>query len=150
MFRKNQLDEMKEMELLKIESRGCWFAFWGLLVVMLVQQFAFGYGFQYFAGEWLLFMILAIYLVISCLKAGIWDRHLKPNLKTNALVSLIGGAVFGFILSANVYMNYKDWQDALITFGVTVFVIFLLCLGSLTLCAMIFRIRHNKLESKEE
>lgn len=34
---KSNLDERQELKLLKIEHNGCWFAFWGLLAVMLVQ-----------------------------------------------------------------------------------------------------------------
>ena len=33
-MKKNNLDEMQEQELLKIEHNGCWLAFWGLLAVM--------------------------------------------------------------------------------------------------------------------
>ena len=39
---KNNLDEMQEQELLKIEHNGCWLAFWGLLVTMIVELFVFG------------------------------------------------------------------------------------------------------------
>ena len=38
MKRKNNLDEMQEQELLKIEHNGCWLAFWGLLISMIVQS----------------------------------------------------------------------------------------------------------------
>ena len=37
-MKKNNLDEMQEQELLKIEHNGCCLAFWGLLVVMAVQM----------------------------------------------------------------------------------------------------------------
>lgn len=37
-MKKNNLDEMQEQELLKIEHNGCWLAFWGLLAVMAVQM----------------------------------------------------------------------------------------------------------------
>ena len=34
---KNNLDERQELKLLRIEHNGCWLAFWGLLIVMLIQ-----------------------------------------------------------------------------------------------------------------
>ena len=51
MKRKSNLDEMQEQELLKIEHNGCWLAFWGLLIVMIIQSFAFGsFDFKALAG----------------------------------------------------------------------------------------------------
>lgn len=35
--RTNKLDEMQEQKMLKIEHNGCWLAFWGLFVSLLVQ-----------------------------------------------------------------------------------------------------------------
>lgn len=45
-------------------------------------------------------MLGSAYSVISDLRAGIWDRHLKANTKTNAAVSVVGGVavlVWGLI-----------------------------------------------------
>ena len=36
-MKKNNLDEMQEQELLKIEHNGCWLAFWGMLAVMAIM-----------------------------------------------------------------------------------------------------------------
>ena len=40
--KKSNLDEMQELELLKIEHNGCWLAFWLLLASLIVQNIAFG------------------------------------------------------------------------------------------------------------
>ena len=49
---RNRLDEMQEQKLLRIECRGCWFAFWALLASIFIQQFLFGVGdFKQIAGE---------------------------------------------------------------------------------------------------
>lgn len=37
-LRKSNLDEQQERKLLEIESRGCWLAFWGLLLALLVDN----------------------------------------------------------------------------------------------------------------
>ena len=39
---KNNLDERQEQALEKIEGKGCWLAFWGLLIALMVQVIAFG------------------------------------------------------------------------------------------------------------
>ena len=36
---KNNLDEMQEQKLLKIEHNGMWFALWGLIIAIIVQLF---------------------------------------------------------------------------------------------------------------
>ena len=77
-MKKSNLDEMQEQELLKIEHKGCWLAFWGLLAAMAIQMVMRVPGRQVL-GEWIVFMVLCLYLCIACLRKGIWDRHLKAN-----------------------------------------------------------------------
>ena len=84
---KSNLDERQELKLLKIEHNGCWFAFWGLLAVMLVQLLLGNNDAKNLAGEWIVFMSLCVYLLTACIKNGIWDRRLKPTLKTNTIAS---------------------------------------------------------------
>ena len=80
--KKSNLDEMQEEKLLKVEHNGCWLAFWGLLAVMIIQGIAFGNkDFRTLAGEWIVFMALAVYLAVSCVRLGIWDRRLRMNAK---------------------------------------------------------------------
>ena len=42
MKRRSNLDEMQEMELLKIEHNGCWLAFWLLLASMIIETILYG------------------------------------------------------------------------------------------------------------
>ena len=81
---KNNLDEMQEQKLQRIESAGFWIAYWGLLAVMMIHLVR--GGIEAGAGmlpEWALFMFLSVYIVVRCLRSGIWDRRLKANFKTN-------------------------------------------------------------------
>ena len=87
-MKKSNLDEMQEQALLKIEHNGCWLAFWGLLAAIALQMVMRVPGRQ-MLGEWIVFMSLSLYIVIACLRKGIWDRHLKANRKTNLIVSLL-------------------------------------------------------------
>ena len=66
---RNNLDEQQEQKLLKIEHTGCWLAFWGLWAAVVVELILFGKeGFGRIAGEWIVFMVLALYLGLACIK----------------------------------------------------------------------------------
>lgn len=98
-FKRDNLDEMQKQTLLKIESRGFW-ALWVLLLAALIIESLLGFTPREMAAEWFIFMLGSAYSVISDLRAGIWDRHLKANTKTNVVVSVAGGAavfVWGLI-----------------------------------------------------
>lgn len=93
-FKRDNLDEMQKQTLLKIESRG-FCLLWVLLLAALTIESLLGFTPREMAAEWFIFMLGCAYAVISDLRAGIWDRHLKANTKTNAVVSVVGGvAVF--------------------------------------------------------
>lgn len=72
--KKNVLDEMQEQTLRKIEGRGFWLMWGGLLAAWIVQTM-FGAA-DKAAGEWVVFMIGCIYMCVACLRNGLWDRHL--------------------------------------------------------------------------
>ena len=98
-FKHDNLDEMQKQTLLKIESRGFW-VLWVLLLAALIIESLLGFTPREMAAEWFIFMLGCAYSVLSDLRAGIWDRHLKANTKTNVVVSVAGGvAVFVWGLS---------------------------------------------------
>ena len=70
------LDERQETDLLKIERNGCWLAFWALLASIFVQLYFLENSFDQVAAEWIIFMVLALYLTIDCMRKGIWSRTL--------------------------------------------------------------------------
>ena len=102
MMKKNKLDEMQEQKLLKIEHNGMWIAFWGLLAAILFQTI-FEKG--NFTGEWIVFMVMSLYTLFACIKNGIWDRRLEPNLKTNLLISIIPSAIVGILIGVSSYLK---------------------------------------------
>ena len=149
--KKMNLDERQEEQLLRIEEKGCWFAFWALMASMFVQMAVFGIDkFQYIAGEWVVFMCLALYLGIASMRAGIWDRHLKPNGKTNLLVSLGAAVVFGAIFAIVNYFNFHEWQAALITFFLIAIVLFVTIFAALSLSVYLYKKRLKALEEAPE
>ena len=133
MKKKNNLDEMQEQELLKIEHNGCWLAFWGLLIAMIVQSFAFGsMDFRTLAGEWIVFMALALYLAFACVRRGIWDRKLAMNTKTNLIVSAIAAVVMGIFNAVMIFRNYHKPVGTAVAAGIVAAITFVICFTILT------------------
>ena len=98
-FKHDDLDEMQKQTLLKIESRGFW-VLWVLLLAALIIESLLGFAPREMAAEWFIFMGGCVYSLLCDLRAGIWDSRFKPNTKTNAAVSVAGGAamfVWGLI-----------------------------------------------------
>lgn len=145
-MKKSNLDEMQEQALLKIEHNGCWLAFWGLLAAMALQMMMRVPGRQ-MLGEWIVFMALSLYIVIACLRKGIWDRHLKANWKTNLIVSLLAAVATGILVTlSNPYLS--EPLDYVLVAGLTGGFTFVLCFAALSVCTKLYRNRRNKLEKE--
>ena len=142
---KNNLDEMQEQKLLKLESRGFWLIWWALLAAMAVQLLVCGAEAQrHLLGEWAVFMVASVYMVAACIRQGLWDRKLKPNLRTNLLLSLLTGvamAVFGLFA-----FDYWNWVSALLTGVVTALLVF----GGLQLGVWVVSLRRKELDKEEK
>lgn len=93
--KKNQLDEMQEQTMRKIESHGFWLL-WGSLLAAWIVQMMFGAA-DKAAGEWVVFMIGCIYMVVACLRNGLWDRHLSDTAPANAVYSLVAAVAVTLI-----------------------------------------------------
>ena len=146
-FKRDNLDEMQKQTLLKIESRGFW-ALWVLLLAALIIESLLGFTPREMAAEWFIFMLGSAYSVISDLRAGIWDRHLKANTKTNAAVSVVGGAVilvWGLIKFAEFGMGVAVLLAVFL--GVCTWV---LCFATLQLTMKAYKKRHAELENPKE
>lgn len=151
MKRKNNLDERQEQILLQIEHRGCWLAFWGLLLTILAEQLIFGYEMKVFAGEWIVFMVLALYLFFDCMKNGIWDRRLKPDLKTNLIVSLIAAVIFGMIMGIGIFTRFPMKPVGCIAAGViSAIFVFAACMLILSISVISLKKKQKALENEPE
>lgn len=143
---KSNLDERQEQRLLRIERNGCWLAFWGLLVAMGVQMvMSKGEDVGRVAGEWVVFMVLACYMVWACMKEGIWDRRMKPDWKTNLIASLLAG-----IAVAVFFCLITDWEteQTVVMAFVSFFMTFASCYILLMISTLVYRKRVEKLESE--
>ena len=145
-MKKSNLDEMQEQALLKIEHNGCWLAFWGLLAAMALQMVMRVPGRQ-MLGEWIVFMALSLYIVIACLRKGIWDRHLKANWKTNLIVSLLAAVATGILVTLS-NPCLSEPLDYVLVAGLTGGFTFVLCFAALSVCTKLYRNRRNKLDKE--
>lgn len=146
---KNNLDEMQEQKLMKLEHNTCWLGYWLLVIAILVQLILTG-SVESIKGELVVLMILCLYLVIGCLRLGIWDRHMEANWKTNLLVSPIPGVivgVVGVITSIRNFGYYGFWTSTLI-FAMPFFFTTVLTFALLSLSTAIYHKRKEKLEEE--
>lgn len=148
--KKNNLDEMQEQKLLKLESRGFWLIWWGLLAAMAVQLLVYGVeAYHLLLGEWAVFMLSSVYVTVACVKQGLWDRKLKPNFKTNLLMSLLAGVVFGGFMGVYSYRSFGAAEAAFWTVALVGGCTFVLCLLALSLSAAAYKKRRQKLDEGE-
>lgn len=146
-MKKNNLDERQEQKLLQIEHNGCWLAFWGLLIAMAVQM-VIDVDMRTLAGEWVVFMILALYITVACIRNGIWDRRLKADRKTNLAVSIVAAIGAGAVFAVISYANWDAIQAAVATFAIVAIFVFISCFIALTVSAKAYKDRLAKMESE--
>lgn len=87
--KKNVLDEMQEQTMSKIERRGFWLMWGGLLAAMVIQLLT-GNA-DKATGEGVVFMAGCVYTCVECVRNGLWDRHLSSSMGANAVLFSAGG-----------------------------------------------------------
>lgn len=87
--KKNVLDEMQEQTMSKIEGRGFWLMWGGLLAAMVIQLLT-GNA-EKATGEWVVFMAGCVYTGAECVRNGLWDRHLSPSMGSQCGLFSAGG-----------------------------------------------------------
>lgn len=148
----NNLDERQEQELLKIEHNGCWFSWAGLLAMIVVQLCIYGFdGFKMVAGEFAIFMIISLYMVVACLKHGIWDRRLKPDKKTNFIIALISAIACGLLTGVTTYrIDSSDFTDIISMSLVTGIFTFVIGFAALMLMSNAYKKDQKAIEEAED
>ena len=149
-MKKNNLDEMQEQKLLKIEHRGFWIAFWGIVAAVYVQ-IAIGHNdFTYIGGEATVLLLSSLYVLVDCIRNGIWDRKLKPTLKTNLCVSLVSGLLLGGFWFAVSYHNYHALAGSLAMFAVMFLSVSVLVLAFLSVTSAIYKRKKRQLDQQAD
>lgn len=136
-FKSSKLDEMQEIQMLKVEHYGLWIAFWGLLAITLIQRIM-GAPFQQYAAEGFLLCGLAVFELVADLRYGLWDRTGKPSLGINLLAALAAAAITGI----STFARQGYWPGALLSGAFA----FLLTFGLLQLWASLYRQRRQQLD----
>ena len=111
---KSRLDEMQELALLRIESRAYKMMTWGLIAAIAVQM-ALGLGREKvtWLGECAVLLAVSVYVSAASARRGIWDRHLRPDRRTNALLSLLAGAIVGIPAYVAAWSWHRPWGPVL-------------------------------------
>lgn len=146
-MKKSNLDEMQEQKLLKIEHNGYWLAFWGLVASITIQGLMGGY-LDHIMGEVAVLMLICFYMLFGCLKHGIWDRRLKPNLKNNLLCSLAASLFMGVFTYIRLADQLPQTMYLLASCLIAMAFVFVLCLIVLGLCSAVYKMRRSKLDKE--
>lgn len=144
---KSNLDEMQELKLLRIEHTGFWLFLWGLAIAIYAQM-AMGHSdFASIGGEAIVLTVVAMYISIRSIRNGIWDRKLKPDFKTNLLISLASGLALGGFWFFVSYRNYHNLAGSFATFAVMAISVFVLVLAVLLACSAAYKKKRQKLDT---
>lgn len=146
---KSQLDEMQEQKLRKLESWGFWLTWGALLLSIMIQMLIYKEeAGKYLKGEWIVFMVSNLYMVIGCVRLGIWSRRGIPSFKSLCLISLLAGLVTGIFVAVYNYLIYGDVLTALATVILASLFTFVLCLLVLVVSVSAYKKRRQKLDSE--
>lgn len=97
MFEK-KVDERQEMDLLRMEHCGFWLMYWLLLAEIIIQGVILDGGDKIF-GEGLVFMVVCVYIVVECIRKGVWSYQTKkiPGVKYYLIYSLAAAGACGML-----------------------------------------------------
>ena len=147
--KKSNLDEQQERRLLEIESRGYWLAFWGLLAALLSQMLIYRDAKPVF-GEWIVFIVLSLYLGVSCIRAGIWDRRLDMSRKTCLIASLLAALCVALFMFGFTFLRFHRPVGSLAAAAISGVIAFVGCYIALILAAWATKKRQDELNAEPE
>ena len=115
-----------------------------------MQEIVYRGDFRYVLGEWIVFMVLCVYVLAGCIRNGLWDRHIKPTMKNNVIASLIAaGAIFLFTFIM-IIRNFPDKPVGAVAAGLfSAAVVFVLCLIALSAAKRATEKKQEELEKED-
>ncbi len=147
----NQLDEMQEQELLKIEHNACWIAFFGLAAAIIGQHLLIPEESAAPIGETVILLVMCVYMAAACARKGIWDRRLANNARTNIAMSLLAGVVSFLLMFLRVHHYFPDKPVGSLAAGAAGGIgCFFLCLIVISLLGKETKKRQAELEKEPE
>lgn len=150
-LKRQNLDEMQELQLLKLEHKGFWLGFWGLVIAIAVQTFLSDpteLGSR-LSGELIVLICMCLYTLASCMRAGLWDRHIPATLSANLGLSLLTAVVVALFFGLLSYKNYQSLSGSLATAGFQFLLIGVTVFAALTVTSSLYRKRRHDLDNEE-
>ena len=142
LYSKNNLfDARQEQTMRRIEARGFWLLWAGLLLAILVQIVLSTPSSQW-DGEFVVFMPACCYSLIECLRNGLWDSHICANTTTNVVGSLFACVAVTVVTG----LAYGHWLIALIPGVITG----ILCFVLLQVCRHVAEKRRKDLDNPKD
>ena len=148
-MKKNNLDEMQDRKLLKLEEYGFWIMFWGLAAAIVIQLVT-GAAIREVAGELIVLALGSVFIAVGTLKNGLWTRSSTPTVKGNAAAALLPAfliAVIHVIRMAKTGSFSRDNILVALAFAVGAFV---LCFAVLEILRHIYSKRREALDDVYE
>lgn len=152
-FGKKKIDERQQADLNRMMSYGYWIAFYMLLAAIMAEGVFMRRPFREWAVEWIIFMVIAVYEVIGCIKIGVWTQFKQmPGKKDYVRYSLIGGVLCAVVFTIGNVMRMGaeniSWQSIAAVFVWWFVLMFVLCLAGFFICGGIYNRRKKKMEEK--
>ncbi|MCL2426817.1 MAG: hypothetical protein FWD05_10840 [Oscillospiraceae bacterium] len=149
-FRKNYLDEREKTESRRITSIAYWIAFWGLVISIMVQLFAFEFNFANIAGEFIVLLVCALYVAVRHARRGIDDNSfIKYSIKTYLIISLAISFLINIPAFLIWYVRHEMLlSDSLLYFAIGIAVSFVLAFGLTVTFGSLTKKRRKKLDEK--
>lgn len=150
--KKNQLDEMQEAKLRQIEANSFWLL-WTLLVAVILVQAVMTPEWRILCGEFIAFMVVNVYLVTACLRAGLYDRHFRPGMRTNLVFSAVAGAATAGCALVAALLHHPEAVTLPLGLAIlagTFFATFAVCFAMLWFFTGVYKRRRDELEREEK
>ncbi len=147
--RTNNLDEMQDQKLLKMEEYGFWIMFWALAIAIVVQLII-GSTFKEVIGEIAVLFIGSIYIAVTSLKNGLWTRTSTPSMKGNAITSIVPAVLIAAIHIIKMIRSESfNTSNVLVTVAIMV-AVYVACFAILEAFRAMYKKRRSELDDIDE
>lgn len=147
--RTNNLDEMQDQKLLKMEEYGFWIMFWALAIAIVVQLII-GSTFKEVIGEIAVLFIGSIYIAVTSLKNGLWTRTSTPSMKGNAITSIVPAVLIAAIHIIKMIRSESfNTSNVLVTVAIMV-AVYVACFAILEAFRALYKKRRAELDDIDE
>lgn len=149
---RRRIDERQRADLRRVESYGYWIAFWLLLASVIVKSVIIGRPKEEWLTEWVIFMILAVYNVVSLAWIGVWSENSpKPTFASSVSSSLLGSLGFSVIYTAGTWLHSgrtMGMDEVIFLFALWFIGLFVLLIAAFAALMWIYRVRDRRLQKK--